>query len=169
VAAGQTICDPTRLAGRPRQATIKRHPAFCDDERAPTDDPLVESLVKPRALIGQYAFSHFDARISQLLDAFAGVARIYVSRADHHVFDSSFDYCVCARSSPPCRGARLQSNVQRGAPRHTRTEIAEAFNLSVIATRFPVVPSRYYSIVNDQNCSHSWIGASLAQRFFCLV
>jgi hypothetical protein len=33
------------LGGTARQATIKRHPAFYDDEGTATDDPLVESLI----------------------------------------------------------------------------------------------------------------------------
>jgi hypothetical protein len=167
--ASRSPGDPARFAGRPRQSTIQRHPALCNNKWALRDNPLVESLVEACAFIGQYAFSHFDARISQLLDAFAGVSRIHISRTHDYVFDSSFDYCVCARSSAPCRGARLQSNVQRGAPRHTHTEIAEAFNLSVIATRCQMMPLRYDSIVNDQNRSHSGIGARLAERLFCLV
>src|SRR6266516_1990137 len=158
---GQRICDPARLARRPRQATIKRHSALRDYKRASTNNPLVERLVKSRTLISQNALSHFDASISQLHDAFAGVARIYVSCADHHVFDSSLNYRISARSSAPCRRTRLQSNVQCGASRHTRIEIAEALNLSVIATRFPMMPFRYYSIVNHQNRSHGRIWTRL--------
>src|SRR5438876_5849044 len=151
--ASRSPGDPARFAGRPRQSTIQRHPALCDNKWALRDNPLVENLIKPRTIIGQNALSHSDARISQLHDASAGVARIYVSRANHYVFDSSLDYRIRARSSAPCRGARLQSNVKRGASRHTRTEIAKALNLSVIASCFPMMAFRHYSIVNDQNRS----------------
>jgi hypothetical protein len=133
------------------------------------DNPFIESLVNLRALIAQNVFSHFDARVAQLHDTFAGVARIYVTRADHYAFDSRLDYRICACSGAPCRGAWLQSNVQRGASRYTRTEITKALNLSVIAPRFPMMPFRYYSIVNDQNRSDRWIWTGLAERFFCLV
>jgi hypothetical protein len=133
------------------------------------DNPFIESLVNLGAFIAQNVFSHFDARIAQLPDAFATVARIYVRRADHYVFDSRLDYRICACSGAPCRGARLQSNVQRGASRYTRTEITKALNLSMIASRFPMMPFRYYSIVNDQNRSDRWIWAGLAERLFCLV
>jgi hypothetical protein len=169
MAASRMIRDPTGLVDRPRQATIKRHPALCDYERASRDNPFIESLVKPRAVITQNTFSHFDARLSQFHDAFAGVARIYVSGADHYVFDSSHNYRICARSSAPCRGARLQSDVQRGAGRHTRTEITEALNLGVIATRGPMMPLRYDSIIIDQNRSNSGIWARLAERLSCLL
>src|SRR6266487_2236923 len=97
------------------------------------------------------------------------MARIHVRRADHYAFDSSLDYRTCARGSAPCGGARLQSDVQHGASRHTRTEIPKALNLGVTATRLPMVPFRYYSIVYDQNRSHSGIGARLAERLFRLV
>jgi hypothetical protein len=135
----------------------------------PRGNPFIESLVNLRALIAQNVFSHFDARIAQLHDASATVARIYVRRADHYVFDSRFNYRFCACSGAPCRGARLQSNVQRGASRYTRTEITKALNLSVTAPRLPMMPFRYYSIVNDQNRSDRWIWAGLAERLFCLV
>jgi hypothetical protein len=149
VAPRGRIRDPARLARRPRQATIQRHSALRDHERLSRDNPFIESLVNLRALIAQNVFSHFDARIAQLLDAFAGVARIYVTRADNYAFDSSLDYRVCAWSSAPGRGARLQSNVQCSASRHTRTEITKALNLGVIATRCAMTTFGYYSIVND--------------------
>src|SRR5206468_931353 len=104
-----------------------------------------------------------------LLDAFAGVARIYVRRADHYVFDSRLNYRICARSSASCRGARLQRNVQRGASRHTRTEITKAFDLGVIEARLPMIPFRYYPVLDDQNRSNSGIWARLAKRLFRLV
>jgi len=149
VAPGGRPGDPARLDWRLRQSAIERHPALCDDERAPSDNPLVESLVKPRAVLSQNALSHIHTRISQLHDTFAGVPRVYVNRADNYVFNASADYRICAGSSAPCCRARLQSNEQCGARRHGRTEIAETLNLSVIATRFPMMPSGYYSIVYD--------------------
>jgi hypothetical protein len=161
--------DPARLDRRPRQSAIKRHPTLCDDKRAPSDNPLVESLIKPHAVLGQNALSHIHTRISQLHDAFAGVPRVYINRADNYVFNASADYRICAGSSAPCCRARLQSNEQRGARGHGRTEIAETLNLSVIATRFPMVSFRYYSIVDDQNSSNSWIRARLTERLFCLL
>src|SRR5205823_10611936 len=97
--------------------------------------------------ISQNAFSHFNPCIAEMHDACAGVALIYVKRADYYVFDSSLDYRICAWSSAPCCGARFQSNVQCGASRHARAEIAEALNLSVIATHFPMMPFRHHSIV----------------------
>jgi len=104
-----------------------------------------------------------------LHDAFTGVARIYVSRADNNVSDSSLEYRICAWSSAPSRGTRLESHVQRGARGHECTEIAEALNLSVIAAHSQMVSFRYYSIVYDQNRSNSRIWARLAKRLFCLV
>jgi hypothetical protein len=104
-----------------------------------------------------------------LHDAFAGMPRVYVSRADNYLFNASAEYRVCARSSTPCGRTRFQSHVQRGACRHGRAEIAEALNLGVIATRFPVVPFRYYSIFYHQDRSNSRIRTRLAERLFCLV
>jgi hypothetical protein len=104
-----------------------------------------------------------------LHDAFAGVPRVYVNRADNDISNTCAKYRICAWSSAPCCRARLQSNEQRGARGHGRTEIAETLNLSVIATRFPMVPFRYYSIVYDQNRSNSRIRARLAERLLCLV
>jgi hypothetical protein len=169
MAPGRTSGDPARLESRPRQSTIKGHPALCDDERALTGDPLVESLVKPRTLIGQEPFPHCDTCISQLHDALAGVPRIYVSRADDDVSNTSAEYCICARSSAPRGRTRLQGNVQHGPRRHRRTEIAKALDLSVIAARFSMVSFRYYPIVYDQNRSNSRIRACLAERLFRLV
>src|SRR6266581_7815949 len=134
---------------RPRQPTIKRHPALCDDEWAPSDNPLIESLVNLRAFISQNSFPHIHTRIAQLHYAFAAVPRVYVNRADNDVFNTGVEYRICAWSSASCRGARLQSNVQRGPRRHGGTEIAETLNLSVIATRFPMVSFRCCSIVYD--------------------
>jgi hypothetical protein len=71
VTAGGTSCDPTRLTSRSRQSTVERHSAFCDNERALGDNPLVESLINLCAVIGQNALSNADARISQLHNAFA--------------------------------------------------------------------------------------------------
>src|SRR5204863_9144173 len=140
--------DPARLARRPRQPTIQRHPALCDDKRASTDNPFVKSLVKLRAFVSQNTLSHSGARISQLHDTFAGVARIHVPCADNYASHSGPQYCVSAGSSAPGGGTRFQSNVQRGPSRHRRGEIAEALNLSVIAPRSPMMSFRHYSIVN---------------------
>src|SRR6266487_1219305 len=163
------ISDPASLSYRPRQSTIKRHSALCDDERAPSDNPLIESLVNLRAFISQNSFPHSDVRISQLRDAFAGVTRVYVSRSDNHVSNPSAKYCICAWCCAPHGRTRLERNVQRGPRRHGRTEIAETLNLSVIATRFPMASFRYYSIVYDQNRSNSRIRACLPERLFCLL
>jgi hypothetical protein len=64
VSSGGTPGDPARLDGSPRQSTIKRHPALCDDEWARSDDPLVESLVNLPAFIGQNPLSHVHTHIS---------------------------------------------------------------------------------------------------------
>jgi hypothetical protein len=122
-----------------------------------------------RTLIGQNALPHFDTCISQLHDAFAGVPRIYVSRADNDVSNTSFKYRICAWCSAARGRTRLQSNVQRGARRHGRAEIAEAFNLGVIATRSAMMALRPYSIINDQNRSNGGVGARLAERLFCFL
>jgi hypothetical protein len=45
----------------------------------------------------------------------------------------------------------------------------KAFNLGVIATRFSMVSSRHYPIVDDQNGSDSGIRARPAERLFCLA
>ena len=37
----------------------------------------------------------------------------------------------------------------------------------MLATRFPMVPFRYYSIVDDQNRSNSRIRAGMAKSLFC--
>jgi hypothetical protein len=71
VTAGKITCDPTRLTGRPRQSTIERHSALCDNKRAPGNNPLVESLINLRAVIGQKAVSYADARLLQLHNALA--------------------------------------------------------------------------------------------------
>jgi hypothetical protein len=76
VTSGGTSGDPARLDSRPRQPTIKRHPALCDDEWARSDDPLVESLVNLRAFISQNPLSHVHTRISQSQNALSGVTRI---------------------------------------------------------------------------------------------
>jgi hypothetical protein len=161
--------NPARLDSTPRQSTIERHSALCDDKGAPGDNPLVKSLIKLRAVLCQNALSHIQTGIPQLHDAFAGVPRVYVNRADNYVFNASADYRICAgRSASRCR-TRLQSNIQRSARRDGRTEIAEALNLSVIATRFAMVSFRHYSIVYHQNRSNSRIRARPAERLFCLV
>jgi hypothetical protein len=169
VAPGGRPGDPARLDRRPRQPAIERHPALRDHKRAPGDNPVVKSLIKLRAILCQNALSHIQTGISQLRDASAGVPRVYVNRADNYPSNASADYRICAWSSASRCRTRLQSNIQRSARRHGRTEIAEALNLSVIATRFAMMPFRYYSIVYDQNRSHSRIRARLAKRLSCLV
>jgi hypothetical protein len=169
ITAGVTPCNPPRLVGRPRQPTIKRHPALCDDERAPSDNPLVENLIESRAIFRQNTLSHFHTRFSQLDDASAGVPRVYVNRADDDVFDSCGEYRTCAWSSAPRGRARLQSNVQRRLRWHGRTEISETLDFRMIAPSFPMVSFGYHSIVYDQHRSHSRIRAGLAKRLFCLA
>jgi hypothetical protein len=122
-----------------------------------------------RAFIGQNALSHSDASISQLHDAFARVAWIHVSRADNHVSNSSLEYCICARSSASFCGARFQRNVKRGPGGHGRGEIAEAFNLGVIATGLPMMTFSDDSITDDQNRSDGGIGAGVTERLPRLV
>jgi hypothetical protein len=169
VAPSRRSRDPARLLGRPRQSTIKRHPTFCDDEWLPGDDPLVESLVEPGAIIGQNALPHLHTRISQLHDTFAAVPRVHVNCADNHVSNASLDYRICACSSAPSRGTRLQSNVERSARGHGRAEIAQTLNLGVIATRFPMMSLRHNSIINHENRSNSRVRTRLTNRFSCLV
>jgi len=89
VTSGGTSGDPARLDGRPRQPTIERHPTLCDDKRASSHDPLVESLINVRAFISQNALSDVHTRISQLCNALSRVTRIYVNRANNDIFDSS--------------------------------------------------------------------------------
>src|SRR4029077_21068243 len=163
VAPARTVGDPARLNRRPCQSTIERHPALRDHKRAPSNNPLVKSLIKLRAILWQNALSHIQTGISQLRDASAEVPRVYVNCADNHLSNASADYRICAWSSAPRGRTRLQSNVQRSARRHGPTEIAETLNLSVIATRSPMVPFRYYTVVYDQNRSHSRIRAGLAK------
>jgi hypothetical protein len=161
--------DPARLDRRPRQPAIERHPALCDDEWAPSDNPFIEGLVNLRAFISQNTLSHVHTSISQLHDAFAGVPRVYVSRTDNHVSNTSAEYCICAWCCAPRGRTRLEGNVQRGPRGHRCTEIAKALDLSVIASRFPMVSLRYYSIVYDQDRSNGRIRARLAKRLSCLV
>jgi hypothetical protein len=71
VTAGKGTCDPARLTGGPGQSTIERHSALCDNEGAPGNNPLVESLINLRAVIGQNALSYPDTRILQLHNALA--------------------------------------------------------------------------------------------------
>jgi hypothetical protein len=117
-----------------------------------------------RAIIGQNTLSYADARISQLDNALAGVTWIHVNRANNHVSDSSLENRVCARSSASFCGARFQRNIKRGPGGHPRGEIAEAFNFSVLATRFPMMSLCDDSIVNDQNCANRGIRAGLTER-----
>jgi hypothetical protein len=107
VTAGGTSCDPTRLTGRSRQSTIQGHSALCDNEGMPGDNPLVESLVNLCTVVGQNALSYSDARVSQLHNAFAGVTRIYVNRADNDVADSRLKYRIGARSGASFCGTRF--------------------------------------------------------------
>jgi hypothetical protein len=167
--AGGTSCDPTRLSGRSRQSAIQRHSALCDNKRAPRDNPLVESLIKLRAVIGQNPFAHSCARISQLHNALAGVSRIYVHRANNYVSDSSLEYRICARSGASFCGARFQSNVERRASRNRSTEIAETFNLGMIAARSSMVPLCHDSVADDEDCAHRGIWARLTERLPRLI
>jgi hypothetical protein len=169
MAPGGRPRDPARLLGGPRQSTIKRHPAFCDDEWPPGDNPLVESLVEPRALIGQNALPHLDTRILQLRDTVAAVPRVHVNCADHDASNASLEYRVCAWSSAPGRGTWLQSNVERASCRYGRIEIAQTLNLSVIAARFSMMSFRDYSIVNDEHCANCRVRARLAERLLGLA
>jgi hypothetical protein len=167
VTAGGTSCDPTRLTGRSRQSTIQGHSALCDNEGMPGDNPLVESLVNLCTVVGQNALSYSDARVSQLHNAFAGVTRIYVNRADNNVSDSTLKYCIRAGSSAPSGGAWFQSDIKRSPRRNRRVEIAKTFNLSVRAPCFPMVTFRYNPIVNDQNRSDRGIRARPAEPLLC--
>jgi hypothetical protein len=99
--------DPARLGDRPRQSAIERHPALCDDEWAPTGNPLVESLINLSAFVSQNAISHVHTGFSQLHDAFAGVPRVYVNHADDNISNTSIEYRICAWSSAPGRRTRL--------------------------------------------------------------
>jgi hypothetical protein len=164
VAPSRRPRDPARLLGGPRQSAIKRHPALCDDEWLPGDNPLIESLVDPRALIGQNALPYLHTRISQLRDTFAAVPRVHVNCADNHASNPSLEYRVCARRSTSSCGTRLQRDIKRGSRRHGRAETAEALNLSVIATCFPMMSLRYNSIINDEHCANYRIRARLAER-----
>jgi hypothetical protein len=148
VTSGGTSGDPARLDGRPRQPTIKRHPALCDDEWVRSDDPLVESLVNLRAFISQNALSHVHTRISQSQNALSRVTRIYINRTDNDISNTGAEYRICARSSATNRGTRLQGDIQRAPRGHRCTEIAEALYLSVLAPRFPMAPFRYYAVVD---------------------
>ena len=167
VAPGVASGDPPGLARRAGQPPIDRHAALCDYKWLPSDDPFVESFVKPRALFRQDSFPHCDPCISQFDHTSPRVARIQICRADHYVFDSSADYCVRARRSPPGRRTGFESYVKY-RPRWDRgTEIAQTFNLSVRVSCLAMVSFRHYLIVDDQNRSHSGIGARLAERLFC--
>jgi hypothetical protein len=169
VAPGRRPRDPARLFGGPCQSTIKRHPAFCDDEWPPSDNPLVESLVELRAFIGQNALPHLHTGISQLRETVAAVPRVYVDCSDHHASNASLEYRVCARSSAPSRGTRFQRNVERASCRYGRTEIAQTLNFSVIAARLSMMSFRHYSIVNDEHCANCRVRARLAERLLGLA
>jgi len=104
-----------------------------------------------------------------LNDAFAGVARIYISCAYNYVSDSSFENGSCTWSSASFCGARFQRNVKGGPGGQWRTEIAKAFNLRVIAAGSPMMSSRHNSIADDENRSNRGIRASLTERFLCLI
>ena len=163
------VCDPARLTGRTRQSTIQRHPAFRDQKRAPGDNPFVERFVKPCALLCQDALSQPNACIPQPRNAFAQVTWIYVDGADNYVSDSSLEDCVCARGRAPDCGTGFQSNIQCSASRNGGSEIAQAFDLSMVVASSAMVAFCYYPIVNDQNGSDSGIRtcASLCLfRFF---
>src|SRR5207247_2642173 len=61
VPPSSSVSDPARLRWLARQAAIEGHPAFCDDEGPSAHNPFIESLVKPRALLSQNAFTKFDS------------------------------------------------------------------------------------------------------------
>jgi hypothetical protein len=164
-----TPCEPVRFISAPCQSTIKRHSALCDDKGTPGHDPLVESLINLRAVFGQNTLSDAKSGLSQPYDAFAGVPRVQVNRADNHTLDSSLQYRICAGGSAPGRGAWLESDIQSCASGNTAAEMAKAFNLSVIAARFSMVPPRYDSIVNDQNRSDCRIGTCPTKGFPGLI
>jgi hypothetical protein len=169
VTAGGMSCDPTRLTSRSRQSTIEGHSAFCDNKRTPRDNPFVKSLVNLRALIGQNAVSYSDPRVSQLHNPFARVTRIYINRTDNHISDSRLKYRMCARTGASFCGARFQSNVKRGSSRHRRGEIAEAFNLGVLAAGPSMMSSRHDPVTDDENRANRGVRASLTERLLCLV
>jgi hypothetical protein len=133
------------------------------------DNPLVESLVKLRAVIGQNFLPYAHACVSQLHNTVAGMPRIYIYRADNHIPDTSLEYSIGARSGAPFCGAWFEGYVQRGIPGHRRSEIPEAFNLSVIVTCSPMMSFRHNSISDDENRPNRWIGTSLTERLLCLV
>src|SRR5262249_15917425 len=166
---GGTFRDPTRLTDRSRQSAIEGHSALCDYKRAPRDNPLIERLVNLHAVVSQNALSYADACISQLLNALAGMPRIYVDRTDNHVPDTSLEYCICAGSSASLCRAWFQRDVKRGMNRHRRGQITEAFNLSVIAARPSMMSSGHDSIADDQDRSNRRIRAGLTERLLCLV
>jgi len=130
------------------------------------DNPFVKSLVKACALPGQNALSDFDARISQLRDAFAGVARIDIHRADNYFPDPCLKDRIRAWGSTSDSGARFKSNVQRGTGRHGGVEITEAFEFGVLPACSSMVSFCHYPIVNSQNRSDSGIGTRLTLCFF---
>jgi hypothetical protein len=135
----------------------------------PRYDPFVERFVKPCALFRQDAVPHSDARISQLHNAFAGMPRVYVNRADNNISDASSEYRVCAPAGAPFCGARFESNIQRRASRHACTETAQAFNFSVITACSSMMSFCHDSVADDENCANRGIGASLTERLLCLV
>src|SRR4029077_6993266 len=97
------------------------------------------------------------------------MTRIYVNRADNDVSDSRLKYRICAWESASFCGARFQRNVKRGPGGQWRTEIAKAFNLSVLAADSPMTSSRDDSIANNENRANRGIRASQTERFLCLV
>jgi hypothetical protein len=97
------------------------------------------------------------------------VTGIYVNRADDDVSDSRLKYRICAWKSASFCGARFQCNVKRRSDGWWRTEIAKAFNLSVLAAGSPMMSSRDDSIADYENRANRGIRASLAERFLCLV
>ena len=159
VTACSRIRNPARLARRPRQSAIKRHAALCDDERFPSDYPLIERLVQPGAFFGQNAFPYVDARISQFHDASAGVTRIHVYRADHYIFNSSLDNRIRARRSASGRRARLESHIKRGRTKRAERRRGQAFDLRVRQTPGPMVAARDHTLALDENRSYHRIRA----------
>src|SRR4029453_14477493 len=167
--ARSTIRDPARLTFGRRQTTIKRHAAFCDDKWLASDNPFVKGLIYLGALISQYAMSHVNAGILQLLNSSTGVARIWINCSDDDMLNLRAKNRVSARRGTTCSGARLQRYIQCGPRRQPATEVADALDLRVIMPRLPVMSSRDDSIVHDQNRSNSRIWTGSPERFFCFL
>ena len=163
---GRRSCNPARFIRRARQPTVKRHAAFCDDERLAAHYPFVESLVQARAVLRQDALSHFDACIAQPRDASSVMARIHVHRAHNYFPDSSPKNRIGAGGGEPNCGTGLECNVERCTSGHVGAEVAQTLDLRVIMPRSSVMSSCHYPIANHQHCADSGIGACLALCLF---